>query len=121
MIPFGYDWLGRYFAVDFGRMKDNQPLILLLEPGAGEAMQIPAPVTEFHNETLVELANDALALSFYKEWKEINPDDIQPDQCVGYKVPLFLNGADDIDNLELSDLSVYIEICGQLRNKVKSG
>jgi hypothetical protein len=40
--------------------------------------------------------------------------------CVGYKVPLFLGGADGLANLEVIDLSVYVEICGQLRNKVRT-
>jgi len=28
-------------------------------------------------------------------------------------------GKDDTDNLEITDVSVYVEICGQLRNQVK--
>jgi hypothetical protein len=30
-------------------------------------------------------------------------------------VPLFLGGADDVSNLERSDLAVYWSLCGQLR------
>lgn len=49
-----------------------------------------------------------LASSFYKQWKENNKNkDIQNGQCVGYKIPLFLGGTDDISNLELSDVDVY--------------
>ena len=40
--------------------------------------------------------------------------------CVGYKVPLFLGGADVLANLEVIDLSVYVEICGQLRNEART-
>lgn len=40
--------------------------------------------------------------------------DIPHDKCVGYKVPLFLNGEDNISNLELSDIEVYWGIMGQM-------
>lgn len=39
--PFGYDWLGRQFAIDTGRQQAGQPLVLLLEPGTGEGLEIP--------------------------------------------------------------------------------
>lgn len=39
-------------------------------------------------------------------------------QCVGYKVPLFLNGQDDIDNRELSDMEVYWGLMGQMVNSM---
>jgi hypothetical protein len=119
LVVFGYDWLGRHFAIDQGRRKDGRPLVLLLEPGAGEAQQIPVPITEFHNEELVNYANEALAAKFYESWRALDNAPIQADKCVGYKVPLFLKGKDDIQNLELVDLDVYVEICGQLRNKVR--
>jgi hypothetical protein len=31
--PFGYDWLGRQFTLDSGRVEGGEPLVLLLEPG----------------------------------------------------------------------------------------
>ncbi len=37
--PFGYDWLGRQFAVDSGREIAGQPQVLLLEPGTGEVLR----------------------------------------------------------------------------------
>ena len=92
----------------------------VLEVGAGEAMQIPASVADFHNFELVEYANDALSVPFWKRWHEIHPSDLSHSECVGYKVPLFLGGADDLPNLELIDLSVYVEILGQLRHKTRS-
>ena len=36
--PFAYDWLGRSFAIDVGRIGDGQPMILMLEPGTGEVL-----------------------------------------------------------------------------------
>lgn len=117
IVCFGYDWLGRNFAVDIARKEDGKPLILLLEPGAGESMQIPVSIINFHNDELVNYAHDALAINFFKEWQEQKDITIQSNQCVGYKIPLFLGGSDTVDNLELMNMDVYIHICGQLRNK----
>ena len=101
-------------------MEEDEPHVLMLEIGAGEALNIPASISDFHNVELVECTNEALALSFFEEWKTLNPQKISYDQCIGYKVPLFLGGSDTVDNLEAIDLSVYVEICGQLRNKVQT-
>lgn len=116
ILVFGYDWLGRHFALDSGRLAGSKRLVLMLEPGAGEAMEIPVPIVQFHNEELVEYRDEALAFSFYKEWRKLDPSPIPHDKCVGYKIPLFLGGADTIDNLEVTDLDVYVSLCGQLRN-----
>lgn len=40
-------------------------------------------------------------------------------QCIGYKVPLFLGGKDDVSNLELSDLDVYWYAISQTLAKVR--
>ena len=91
-------------------------LILLFEPGAGEVMQIPVDFKNFHNEELVEYQNEALASEFYSKWLNTKGDTPSHSQCIGYKVPLFLNGSDTVDNLELSDMEVYWSICGQTLN-----
>lgn len=117
ILPFGYDWLGRYFAIDYARVENNIPQVLRIESGAGEAMEIPASIENFHNVELVEYADDALSVPFWEQWRDINPGSIDHSKCVGYKVPLFLGGADILSNLEIIDVDVYIEICGQLRNK----
>jgi hypothetical protein len=120
--PFGYDWLGRQFAVDSGRVAGGQPQVLLLEPGTGEALEIPLAFVAFHDEELVEYADAALATGFFDRWSAANSGalPLRWDQCVGYRVPLFLGGQDVVENLELSDLEVYWSICGQLRRGVRS-
>ena len=118
--PFGYDWLGRQFAVDSGRIDAGQPQILLLEPGTGEALEIPLPFSAFHSEELIEYADAALAAEFFRAWVASDRQSLPlgRDQCVGYRVPLFLGGQDVVENLELSDIDVYWSICGQLRRGV---
>lgn len=119
IVPFGFDWLGRHFACDLARVENGRPLVLMLEVGAGEAREISASVIDFHNTELVEFADDALAAKFWRQWTSRNPDELALTDCVGYKVPLFLGGSDILENLEVIDMSVYIEICGQLRSKTR--
>ncbi|MDH5601354.1 MAG: DUF1851 domain-containing protein [Gammaproteobacteria bacterium] len=116
IICFGYDWLGRHFALDKSRVEKDQMLVLLLEPGTAEVMQIPANYSAFHNDELVHYQNEALASEFYSDWIHSSGEIPSNNQCIGYKVPLFLNGSDTIDNLELSDMEVYWSICGQIFN-----
>lgn len=120
--PFGYDWLGRQFAVGSGRVVGEQPHVVLLEPGTGEALEIPLSFAAFHDEELIEYADAALAMGFFDSWAAVNSESVplRRDQCVGYRVPLSLGGQDVIENLEVSDLEVYWSICGQLRRGVLS-
>ncbi len=107
---FGYDWLGRQFA------QNNQSgKILLFEPGTGEVLNTEADFIAFHDEEIAEYSDASLASDFFDEWYESeNGCDIPHNKCVGYKVPLFLNGEDDLSNLEISDMEVYWGIIGQM-------
>lgn len=111
ILVFGYDWLGRQFAVNRKTGK-----ILLFEPGTGEVLSIPADFILFHDEEIADYSEDSLASGFFEEWYGSEAGcDIPHDKCVGYKVPLFLNGSDDLSNLEMSDMEVYWKIMGGLR------
>lgn len=115
--PFGYDWLGRQFAIDSDRVVAGQPQVLLFEPGTGEVLEVPCSFSTFHEFELVESPDAALAADFFKAWSNANPHamPLLRDQCVGYQRPLFLGGQDLVENLELSDIEVYWSLCGQLR------
>jgi hypothetical protein len=97
IAPFGFDWLGRQFAVDLRRGQPGQ--VLLVEAGTGEVLEIPSSFADFHNLELVEEPDAALAKSFFAEWADANPAllPLAHDVCVGYEVPLFLGGRDEID------------------------
>jgi hypothetical protein len=45
-----------------------------------------------------------------------NTQPLDHNKCVGYKVPLFLGGEDEISNLDELDMEVYWSIIGQLMN-----
>ena len=119
LAPFGYDWLGRHFAVDNTSLRNGQPSILMLEIGGGDAFVIPSRIADFHNVDLVESQQEALAYDAWKEWKEEHPEDLAHSQCVGYRRPLFLGGKDDETNFEVVDREVYLSFCAQLWIQVR--
>lgn len=115
---FGMDWLGRQFSLDHTRGTPTDPEVLLYDVGAGEALEIPTPFSQFHDIELTEYTDPALASAFFEQWRRAHPEPIQFDQCVGYNVPLFLGGADELRNLSVTDLDVYWTLTGQLRVSV---
>jgi hypothetical protein len=116
LYPFAFDWLGRQFAVDWARVENGEPLILLIEPGTGQLLEIPCTFTSFHDEELVDDPEAALLPSAFADWAETSPGalPIGFTQCVGYRKPLFLGGKDEIDNLEVVDIVVYWPLVAQL-------
>lgn len=109
---FGYDWLGRIFGLN-----KKTGTVLLFEPGTGEVLDIPASFEDFHNIEIADYHEDSLASNFFKEWFSANGKyELKYNECAGYKVPLFLNGDDIIENLEVSDMEVYWEIMMSLMN-----
>lgn len=117
---FGADWLGNQFATDEGRTLRGDRLILLLEPGTGEVLEIPAGLSSFHDRELLEQADAVSAYGFFKAWLAAGGDVPRYSQCVGYKVPLYLGGADDLSNIAMTDFEVYWGLSAQLLQKVRS-
>jgi hypothetical protein len=115
---FGYDWLGRQFAVDLARVENGQALMLLLDIGFGEALQIPANFQEFHNGELVEYPNEALASNFFSRWLQSGGASPKAHECVGYRIPVSLGGKDEIENLEIANLEVYWGLTGQIHQQI---
>lgn len=109
---FGYDWLGRNFALDTQR-----DVVLIFEPGTGEAFDTDFNFYDFHNKEIPTNHLVCLASEYYEKWRKANNNYILPhNKCAGYKVPLFLNGKDVVENLEISDMEVYWEIMMPLIN-----
>ena len=117
---FGYDWLGRAFAADAARQEQGQPAVLLFEPGTGEVLAVPTNIQTFHDVELIQDSDRALASNAYEEWLARGGAVPAYAECIGYKVPLFLNGEDTFENMELSDLEVYWHLMGQLIAKTRT-
>lgn len=117
---FGYDWLGRQFAVDRAREQDGQPEVVMIEPGSGEALEIPTTFVGFHDGVLVQMPDAALAVEYFGEWVADGEGAraLERHECVGYAKPLFLGGEDDVPNLEITELAPYWAFQGQLRMMV---
>lgn len=118
---FGYDWLGRIFALDASRAIDGSPAVMMFEPGTGKSLKIPRALVAFHNYELIDHADAALASRFHQEWLASGGKAPSLDQCAGYKKPLFLGGKDSIQNLDLVDIDVYWTISGQLLAGLQGG
>jgi hypothetical protein len=117
---FGYDWLGRAFAIEGGRLEQGRPGVVMFEPGTGEALEVPANVQTFHDVELIQHSDAALASHAHKEWLARGGAVPAYAECIGYKAPLFLNGKDEFENMELSDLDVYWRLMGQLIVKTRN-
>ena len=116
---FGYDWLGRVFALDNERIEVGEQQVLLLEPGTADALELPCNLLDFHNEILIEQAEAALAVSGFNLWYEQNQSLLMRSDCIGYVKPLFLGGLDEPENFQRTDLEVYWDITGQIINQIK--
>lgn len=112
---FGADWLGRVFAADSARVGE----VLLLEPGTGEALEIPVDLAEFEASELVDNPDAALAWGFYREWRDAGGAAPGPGQCIAYRQPLFLGGEDTLGNLELADMAVYWSLTAQMIGQIR--
>lgn len=110
LVPVACDWLGRQYVLRAGSEK-----MLLMEPGSGEAFIVPTdPITFFAREAISD-PDVYFASSLFDEWLAAGGRAAEDGRCVGFKVPLFLGGKGEIENLENSDEEVYWSICGQLK------
>jgi type VI secretion system (T6SS) immunity protein Tdi1 len=116
---FGFDWLGRIFAMDLRKQKGTAPIVFMFEPGTSEALEIPCDVVSFHDVELLDQQEAALAANFHQEWIASGAATPTQSQCVGYKRPLFLGGKDNLGNLELLDLDVYWTLMAQLIGQMR--
>jgi len=119
IICFSYDWLGRLFALDLERIAHGDNAILMLEPGTGQSLEIPANLESFHNEELIVNADAALASNFYRNWRTFGGAAPKLGECVGYRKPLFLGGEDNISNLELTGVELYWHLSAQLIEQMR--
>lgn len=107
VLCFGYDWLGRHFALLRDRLAGQQAQVVLFDPGFHEVLAIPCSFDEFHRSELPQHADDALAATFYLKWLSSGGGRPSVSECVGYRIPPTLGGIDEISNLEVIDMDVY--------------
>ena len=113
---FGYDWMGNCFGIDTRPGKNEQ--ILLFEIGTGDLLVLSPSLAHFLNEEIPQRHIAALASEYFKEWVEHAKSAPAYGNCVGYIVPPFLNGDDELANMEMSDMEVYWSIMGQIKTQI---
>lgn len=111
---FGYDWLGRQFALDSERVENGRPLVVMFAPAQGDSYLIPADIAGFHDQILVDLPEPTLALSAYRAWRAAGNGPLPMNQCAGFKRPLIMGGSDEVANLAPIDMDVEWELLYQL-------
>lgn len=125
LFPFAFDWLGRQFALDSSKPLKGSFQVVLLEPGSGQILNTPEDFVGFHERELVEFGDEDLAVDFFRAWREQrslltgSPRELSWNECVGYKVPMFLGGLDELQNLEVVDVDVYWTLLGQLASSAR--
>lgn len=68
LVCFGFDWLGRQFALDPLRGSAPDLQVLMLEPGTAEALEVPVSFSRFHDDGLEDYYDACLAPEFFAEW-----------------------------------------------------
>lgn len=112
---FGYDWLGNCYGI--AKDEKNEDNVILFEIGTGEILLTEGCFEDNINNEIPYNVEACLAGQFYKKWLDNGGFPSKYGRCIGYKVPLFLGGKDDITNLEDSDMDVYWSILSQIMEK----
>lgn len=101
-----YDWLGRVFA-----LSKFTNTIIFFEPGTGKVYNTDESIENFFDSVVIEYTNDCFASDFFREWyKSAKEYQLLSNECASYIIPLFLNGTDSVENLEICDMEVHWEI-----------
>src|SRR5689334_24294074 len=103
------DWMGRHYL-------ETNGMVVVFDPGTAEALGYDYPTLE---EALAAAPDELLRTDLFAEWQARNPPPPGEGQCVRYRLPLFLGGADSVENLEAVNLEVYWSIHGQIWLQVK--
>ncbi|WP_439661622.1 T6SS immunity protein Tdi1 domain-containing protein [Lentzea sp. HUAS TT2] len=113
--PFAQDWTGRLYVLDLHR----GAMILLMDPATGSVYSLDGTIPDLLDEYVLEDPGTFLAQHLFTGWRALHPQREAPGTCVGFKQPLFLGGAETVENLEVIDEEVYWSIHGQLWAQVK--
>lgn len=112
---FGFDWLGRQYAIDANKVDT----IYMFDPSTGEVFELGQSFSDFHNNELVNHGDETLSAIEFKKWLSQSGKPLKFNQCIGFKVSLFLGGIDRIENYDLCDLEVHWELSYQLYRKAQ--
>lgn len=112
---FAADWMGRVFALD-ATMPDEtgSATVACFDLAEPSSFTTEANFIDFHNRTAVEMTAGLFNLNQFEEWTTSNQPPEDGSTCIGYKVPLFLNGPDSVNNMESTDRLIYWQIVSEM-------
>lgn len=121
VIPYGYDWLGRVFAICLNSKSNWNGKVLLIFPFEEEVVKIPADLKSFHNQVLIHNSEPALEVGLFSEFLKKNKlSALERSDCAALKKPVFLGGDFSIDNMHVENMDVYWTLNAQILNQVRS-
>lgn len=112
---FSFAWDGACFGVEAAGEKST---ILLFDIGDLKCKPVPMTLTDFLNVEIPGDCDGYLAANSYQKWLKTHPAP-KRSECVGHKIPLFLGGRDDFDNMEIIDMQVQWEMTAQIWQAVR--
>ena len=112
ILPYAYTWEGTFFCVD---IRDGKSIIC--DTGTSTCFALPVSMCDFLNNYVANKSADYLNAVEYRQWIAANGP-VPYGFCAGWKIPLFMNGEESMDNRELSDMEVYWGVLGQIRQQV---
>lgn len=114
IVVISYDWYGRQFAINVKEIN----LMHMYDPATFEYFNIYDDISEFHNLTITDSDEDLLLNEEFQDWLRIGNTLLDLTECVGFKVPLFMNGQESLINTERIDIKFYWEINYKLLNSL---
>ena len=111
---FAFGWDGRVLATTTSTQGDPVPGIFIFDPSTADCLSAPTGLRELLNSDLLDEDLDLLDSKGLKRWLKAKNPAPAFDECVGYDVPLFMDGKDSLKNRSITDLAVYWELTGEL-------
>ncbi len=103
ILPFAYDWNGRHYCVPRRGYED----IYMFDPTDLKDYKLNDDLINFHNYTVVD-GLDMFDENYFSEVLDfLKVDGLKENNCIGYKIPLFLNGNPNSLNCEVINMNDY--------------
>ncbi len=116
ILPFAHDWLGRQFCIP----NTESQCIFMFDPAQPDDYVLDENLFDFHDNILANNKLENLSPDlFEKTLQYLNIRSISYDECLGYKIPSFLNGKDELSNYEKINLEFYWGFLNQIYQQVK--
>jgi hypothetical protein len=117
---FGFDWLGRQFALHPRDRAGDEPGVALIDPVERRVLMTDRQYFLFHVEEVVDDPNSSFEFDDFEQWERANPESLplKFNQIVGYKIPLSLGGEHEVENMMVVDIEVECSFMTQIDDQI---